>query len=56
VGLRSSALYFFLAALRCSIAALFFLFSYCCAIELPSPSYMVGNYFFCFIVAYALVQ
>jgi hypothetical protein len=56
VGLRNSALLFFLAMMCCSIAAFFFLFSCCYATELPSPSYMVGIFFFAFVVAYALVQ
>jgi hypothetical protein len=42
--------------LRCSIAVLFFLFSCCCATKLPSPSYMVVIFFFCFVVVYALVH
>jgi hypothetical protein len=55
-GYAAVPCFIFLATLRCSIATLFFLFSCCCAIELPSPSYMVGIFFFCFVVAHALVQ
>jgi hypothetical protein len=55
-GCAAAPCFFFLATLCCSIAAFFFLFSCCYATELPSPSYMVGIYFFCFVVAYVLVQ
>jgi hypothetical protein len=55
-GCATALCFFFLATLCCNIVAFFFLFSCCYATELPSPSYMVGIYFFCFVVAYALVQ
>jgi hypothetical protein len=45
-GCAAAPCFFFLAALRHSIAALFFLFSCRYATELPSPSYMVGILFF----------
>jgi hypothetical protein len=49
-GCLATPCFFFLATLCCIIAAFFFLFSCCYATELPSPSYMVGIFFFALLL------
>jgi hypothetical protein len=46
VGLRSNALFFFSCYAVLQHCSVFFFFSCCYVTELPSPSYMVGIFFF----------
>jgi hypothetical protein len=56
VGLHSSALFFFLVALRCSIVALFFSFFLLLRYRAAVTFLYGGDFFFCFVIVYALVQ
>jgi hypothetical protein len=55
-GCATTPCFFFLAALRCSIAALFFFFFLLLRYKAAVTFLHGGDFFFCFVIAYALIQ